>query len=239
MDNGTRATLDRSTLRERCTAFVRERIISGGLRPGEHIVEASLSRELGVSRGTLRESLRPLEAEGLIVSDGRGHMLVRELLSGEILEVFEVREALEVLAATKLAKREDRLAIAAELRQLLVPLRSLDLAFGKQIELDLGFHARLVQLVGSETLMSTWGRLIGQIEMMIIAAGPQRAADRMRYAEHVAIADAIETGDPAHVAAVVSAHMGDYCRKYIEDALADESRAKEISSPDTESPVAS
>ncbi|MEV6591830.1 GntR family transcriptional regulator [Streptomyces acidicola] len=218
MTNGVQATLGRGTLRERCTAYVREQIISGVLRPGEHIVEVTLSGELGVSRGTLRESLRPLEVEGLIISDGRGHMHVRELSRQEICEVFEVREALEVLAATKLAQRADRAESAAELRGLLEPLKGPGLSFGAQIELDLAFHSRLCELTGNDTLSAVWGRLIGQIEMIIIAAGPARAADRMRYADHVAIVDAIETGDPVHVATVVSAHMADFSRRYEGDA---------------------
>ena len=213
--------LDRSTLRERCTGFVRERIVSGAMPPGTHIREAPLSGELGVSRGTLREALRPLETEGLLVSDGRGHMLVRELSAREILEVFEVRQALEALAASELAERDDRATIVAELRGLLVPLRSGELGFGKQIELDLRFHAHLCELTGNLTLVATWRRLIGQIEMIIIAAGPGRAVDRMRYADHIAIVDAIETGDSAHAAAVVSAHMNDFARKYVGDAHAD------------------
>ncbi|MEV7086237.1 GntR family transcriptional regulator [Streptomyces sp. NPDC093085] len=220
MTNGVQAILGRSTLRERCTAFVRDRIISGALRPGEHIVEAALSEELGVSRGTLRESLRLLEAEGLVVGDGRGHLLVRELSAQEIVEVFEVREALEVLAATKLALRADRADSAAELRRVLEPLRRPGLSFGEQIALDLAFHAALCRLTGSATLATVWGRLIGQIEMIIIAAGPARASGRMRYDDHVAIAEAIGTGDPAHVAATVSAHMGDFARRYVDDARA-------------------
>jgi len=216
---------DRSTLRERCTSFVREQIIIGELRPGEHIKESELSRTMGVSRGTLRESLRPLEAEGLVVNDGRGHSHVRQLSSKEILDVFEVREALEILAATKLAERDDRAASAADLRGRLDPLASGGLSFARQIEIDLAFHARICELTGSETLLVSWSRLIGQIEMMIIAAGPRRAADRMRRQEHVAIADAIETGDRDHVARVVSAHMTEFAQKYVGDALADEIRA--------------
>ena len=213
---------DRSTLRERTTGFIREQVISGALRPGQHIKEVVLSDELGVSRGTVRESLRPLEAEGLLVTDGRGHMLVRQLSPSEILEVFEVREALEILAATKLARSPQHEDIAAELRGMLEPLRDPGTPFARQIELDIAFHARVCELTGSATLLASWSRLIGQIEMMIVAAGPERAADRMRYQEHVAIADAIASGDVGHVVETVTAHMSDFSHRYVGDALADE-----------------
>lgn len=210
---------DKRTLRQRCTAFVRQAIIAGDLAPGEHIVETKLSDELNVSRGTIREALRPLEAEGLLVDDGRGHMYVREMTADEISDVFEVRAALEVLAATKLASSADREKIAERLRAALRPLQDEALEFGTQLESDLGFHELLCQLTGNATLVKSWRQLIGQIEMMIIAAGPARAAARMRYDEHVVIADAIAAGDVVRVRETVMSHMDEFATKYLRDKV--------------------
>jgi DNA-binding GntR family transcriptional regulator len=222
MDMLAQPTLDRRTLRERTTELTRQLIIGGGLKPGEHIVEVRVSDELGVSRTTLREALRALEVEGLLVGDGRGHLLVRELSSREILDVFEVRAALEVLAATKLAQRHDRREIAAELRRTLAPLKDRNLDFARQIEIDLGFHARMCALTGNQTLVASWQRLIGILQMVIIAAGPGRAADRMRYGEHEVIVAAIEQGNVDHTAEVLRAHMDTFCGAYVTDAIARE-----------------
>ncbi|WP_420112893.1 GntR family transcriptional regulator [Pseudactinotalea sp.] len=209
--------LDTRTLRQRCTAHVREAIIAGSIAPGEHIIETRLADELNVSRGTLREALRPLEAEGLLVSDGRGHLSVRTMTATEISEVFQVRAALEVLAATLLATRPERASIAARLREALVPLKDDSREFAALLEADLGFHELVCELTGNSTLLKAWRQLVGQIEMMIIAAGPARASSRMRYAEHVGIADAIESGDVDRVRAVVSSHMDDFATKYLHD----------------------
>lgn len=211
------ATFDKRTLRERCTAHIRNRIIAGGLAPGEHLVETRLAEELGVSRGTLRESLRPLELEGLLVGDGKGHMSVRKMSVQEILDVFQVRGALERLAVSLLARRDDREAIAARLTDALEPLRDDELPFAQKIEADLGFHALLCDLTGNPTLVTSWRQLIGQIEMMIIAAGPGRASDRMRFAEHVVIADAIRSGDEAQATGVLSSHMADFTARFSGD----------------------
>jgi DNA-binding GntR family transcriptional regulator len=210
---------DRRTLRERCTTHVRDQIISGRITPGEHLVETRLSDELGVSRGTLREALRPLVNEGLIVSDGRGHLLVREITSDEIREVFDVRTALEILAATTLAQRDDRRDVAAELRRAIEPLRDPTLSFGDQMAADLGFHELLCSRTGNATLLRHWQQLIGQIEMMIIAAGTERAASRMRYEDHVGIADAIAEGDAAQARAVVERHFEDFASRYLSDGI--------------------
>lgn len=206
---------DRRTLRERCTTHIREQIISGRLTAGEHLVETRLSEELGVSRGTLREALRPLLNEGLVASDGRGHLFVRAITPEETREVFQVRTVLESLAATILALREDRVEVAAALRRAIDPLRDGGLSFGDRMAVDLGFHELLCERTGNSTLLHHWRQLIGQIEMMIIAAGPGRAADRMRYEDHVGIADAIAQGDVAQVRTVVERHFDDFATRYL------------------------
>lgn len=208
---------DKRTLRQRCTTHVRDLIIVGEMRPGEHLIETKLAEELGVSRGTLRESLRPLEAEGLLVDDGHGHMLVREMSAREIYDVFQVRAALESLAATILADRDDRADIAAQLREALVPLQDATIDFATQIEVDLGFHELMCRLTGNETLLRAWQQLIGQIEMMIVAAGPTIASHRMRYDEHVVIADSIAQGTAINVRDVVQQHMNSFATKYLRD----------------------
>lgn len=214
-----KSMFDKRTLRQRCTGHVRALIISGQMKPGDHLIETKLADDMGVSRGTLREALRPLETEGLIVDDGRGHMLVREMTSGEIHDVFQVRAVLETLAATTLARHDDREALAQTLREALKPLQEESIEFARQIEIDLGFHELMCSLTGNATLLKSWQQLIGQIEMMIVAAGPNVASDRMRYAEHAVIADAIADGDVAAVSDVVRRHMDEFAMKYLSDKL--------------------
>ncbi|WP_433516792.1 GntR family transcriptional regulator [Nonomuraea sp. CA-143628] len=211
---------DRRNLRERCVEYLRHEIVSGALQPGEHIKEAQLSEALGISRGTLREALRSIENEGLIVNDGKGHTHVRTLSAAEIADVFEVRNALEILAASKLTRSPRRAEFADLLESKIKPLQRQDLGFGERIEFDLGFHAYLCELTGNSTLSAAWRQLIGQIRMMIIATGPERAMGRMRYEEHVPIVDAIRSGDVDTVQETLTSHMGDFSQRYVSDALA-------------------
>ena len=153
------------------------------------------------------------------MGDGRGHLSVRKLSPLQVMEVFEVRASLEVLAATKLSQRRDRAIAAANLRRVLAPLKDPELDFARQIEFDLGFHARMCEPSGNATLLESWRRLIGQLEMVIIAAGPIRASDRIRYDEHEVIVAAIETGKVAHTERVVRAHMDAFCGAYVADAI--------------------
>ncbi len=83
--------------------------------PGTHLVETELSEALQISRGTLREAMRQLQQEGLISAGARGRLSVRHLDTKEIRDIFDVRAALESLAARELASRPDRADAVAEL----------------------------------------------------------------------------------------------------------------------------
>src|SRR3954452_5734333 len=78
---------------------LREAIVEGRLAPGEAVVEAQLSRQLGVSRAPLREALRSLESEGLIVSVPWRGAFVAPLTERGVTELQTFRRLLEVFAA--------------------------------------------------------------------------------------------------------------------------------------------
>src|SRR5690349_14050541 len=79
------------------------RIISGEMPPGTKLTEASLARQLGVSRAPLREALLKLEERQLIERVPFSGMRVAVLSPNTIFELFEIREVLEGLACRKAA----------------------------------------------------------------------------------------------------------------------------------------
>ncbi len=111
--------LTKTNLREQALASLRTAITSGQIPPESQMVETELSDQLGISRGTLREAMRQLQQEGLLVAQSRGRLFVRRLGPKEIGDIFAVRAALEALAASRLAGNEERTQIVAELRALL------------------------------------------------------------------------------------------------------------------------
>jgi DNA-binding GntR family transcriptional regulator len=116
--------VDRSakTLRELTLDKLREAIASQRYRPGDRLVERDLCEQLGVSRTVVREALRYLEAEGLVQSQGqRGPVVARPTIS-ETRQIYEIRGALESLAARACAERRDP-AIADELDAILTRMR--------------------------------------------------------------------------------------------------------------------
>src|SRR6478736_906598 len=100
--------LTKINLREQALASLRTAITSGQLPPQTPMVETELSERLQISRGTLREAMRQLQQEGLVVSGARGRLHVRHLDTTEINDIFSVRGALEGLAAAEIARHPER-----------------------------------------------------------------------------------------------------------------------------------
>ena len=208
VENPSLLRLEKTSLREQALSALRRAITTGQLKPGTHLVETELSDALQISRGTLREAMRQLQQEGLISAGARGRLSVRHLDSKEIRDIFNVRAALESLAARELASAPDRAEAAVTLRRAVEDMdRWAASDLEDRIEADLSFHRTMCQLTGNETLLHQWTSLEGSIRMSIMFAGVDRAIKNMDAKRHLEIVDAIESGDTDAAAASVMGHM--------------------------------
>lgn len=89
---------DNLTLSQRVYEHLRDEILSDRLLPGTELSEVALSKELAISRGPIREAMGRLAAEGLITMRPRRRAEVRSLTPQELIDAYQVREALEVMA---------------------------------------------------------------------------------------------------------------------------------------------
>lgn len=199
--------VDRNTLREQSLHKLREAISSGQLAPGTRLIETELSEALSVSRGTLREALRHLVQEGLVVAGERGRLLVRALTTSEVRDIFAVRRSLETLAVETLCELPDRTDIVQALRESLDKLRDTELDLAELVETDLGFHRQLCELTGNETLVQSWQHISGLTRATISRSGQELALRNIDWKRHVPIVDAIEAGDADRARDVVRTHM--------------------------------
>jgi DNA-binding GntR family transcriptional regulator len=200
--------LEKTSLREQALTALRRAITTGQLAPGTHLVETDLSDALQISRGTLREAMRQLQQEGLISAGVRGRLSVRHLDAKEIRDIFDVRAALESLAACELAASPDHAGAVAELRKAVTNMERWAASnLDDRIEADLKFHRTMCHLTGNETLLHSWSSLEGSIRMSIMYAGVDRALKNMDVKRHSEIVDAIESGDADKAAATVRDHM--------------------------------
>ncbi len=200
--------LDRSNLREQAALALRKAITTGDLPKGKHLVETELSEALGISRGTLREALRQLQQEAIVVADNRGRLKVRHLDVREIFEIFEVRAALESLAAEIISRKSDRGRITELLREKVSALAAAHRkGLDASIETDLDFHRTMVHSAENGALAHQWNSLEGSIRMCIMYSGVERAVRNMTPERHYDIVEAIETGDAAKAREAIFLHM--------------------------------
>jgi DNA-binding GntR family transcriptional regulator len=134
---------------------LRERILSHDLRPGQRLVERTLSAQLEVSRIPLREAILQLQTEGLVEVRPRHGAVVATVPEQEIEDFFAVREALEPLAARLAAMRADDAALAdlrARRQDEISALASGDLDVLERA--TAAFHAAIVDAANSSLLAS-------------------------------------------------------------------------------------
>lgn len=189
-------TVDRLSLRERVLQELRDGILSGRLPVGTRLLEVQVSKELGVSRGTVREAFRHLQEEGLLTSESRGSVYVRVLSPKEVREIYAVRAALEGLAAQHVASRPDRELAVATLRSALHGFEAApSQSFSALLKADLDFHRLLCTLSENTRLLETWERLSGLIRAALISAGPRLVMPLQTVDHHTQMVDAIAQGD--------------------------------------------
>lgn len=199
--------LQRMTLRMQAVDALRRAITTGELAPGSHVSEIEMANRLQISRGTLREAMRTLQIEGLLTEGTRGRLLVRHMDPVELENLFEVRAALEALAARTLARRGDRDAAVARLRTLAARIAEASGSLEDRMAADMAFHREMCVLTENDTLVRAWSALEGSILLSITHSGIERAVENMNADRHLEIVDAIATGDARAASETVLQHM--------------------------------
>lgn len=146
--------IEHKNLDDKVYARIKNMIASGSLEPGQRIVQDDLARDMGVSRTPLVNALKRLAQERLLEWVPRRGIYVHSLTLREMLQVFEVRESLEPLAARLAAARitgAEVDALDARCRAL-AELPATPEAMREIIECDRQFHWRLVELADNPHL---------------------------------------------------------------------------------------
>ncbi len=202
------AKLENRTLREQVVDHLREEILSTRLAPGTELGEVALARSLGISRGPLREALGQLAAEGLVTIVPRRGAVVKRLTRQEFSEAYEVREALESLAI-RLAVPRLTVGEKAELHRMAERMERAAEAgdTDRFFEINRQFHARLVQASGNSKLEEVHGQLVAQMGRLMRKSVQLRGGMDQSAAEHRAILEAVDAGDPERAARLLEEHI--------------------------------
>lgn len=195
-------------LRELVLDAIREAIINGTLKPRERLMEIQLAEELGVSRTPIREALRKLELEGFIVMVPRKGAYVADISFKDIADVFEIRAALEALAAGLAAERitDEELE---EMERLVVEKAE---AIANQnmerlVQVDTMFHEAIYKASRNERLTSIISNLREQIQRYRTTSLAYPGRMQRSLEEHRGIVEAIQSRDPQIAQQVAREHI--------------------------------
>jgi DNA-binding GntR family transcriptional regulator len=195
------------SLTEDAADEIREQILRGGFKPGEHLVEAKIAQQLDISRGPVREAFKLLRAEGLLKEEPRRGTFVVSLTAQDVRDIYGLRAALEGRAARLLARSQAPVALEG----LRVAVEGIDsaVAAGDAVAVsraDLAFHETLCRLCGNARILEVFMRYVPTLRGLLrldeqVLGSLEEISD-----QHRRLVEAIETGDEERAARLLSEH---------------------------------
>jgi len=184
--------------------------VRGSIAPGSRLFEATLARELEISRGPVREAIRRLEERGLVVRKPFKGVVVLELAHEEAFELSLIREQIEGLGARLAASR----ITAEEIRELELLLsghqqRTEERRFVDYFQPtgDLDFHYRVIKAANSARLLQLFVREVYHPIRLYRFWSSTQGRAKAALAEHWEILSAIRTRDPELAEQLMRAHI--------------------------------
>jgi DNA-binding GntR family transcriptional regulator len=199
---------DNSTLWQRVYEHLHGEIMADRLPPGTELSEVALSKELSVSRGPIREAMGRLAADGLVTVRPRRGAEVRAITPRELVDAYQVREVLEVLAvrlAVPLISDADLDTLGELVDKMAGHARNG--AVADFFAANVSFHDLLCELSGNDKLVQVHRRLIAETGRFQARTLALRGSLDGSVSEHRAILSAIRKRDADEAAALAGAHV--------------------------------
>ncbi|TDE09872.1 GntR family transcriptional regulator [Jiangella asiatica] len=212
-------------LAERAYLTLRKAILEHELAPGTRLSVPNVAERLGVSRSPAREAIARIAYEGLAHFEPHKGAVVADLDAESLLEIYEVREALEGLAC-RLASQRMGADDVAGLRELVAEHTAAVEAGDVELhyDLDMRFHARVRELAGNTRLTAQLELLQHQIRLAMYTTHRSPGGMPLAVTEHRRIVDALESGDPVLAEAAGRSHVS----RLLRDLSADDDRRRAV-----------
>jgi len=202
----------RESLHEQTYQALRTSILSGELTPGNRLVETQLAQQLGVSRTPIREALRQLQREGLVVVDTSGGLRVISVSVQDAVHLYDCRIALEQAAVREAClnasdRTLDELQQSVALAERAVQRETSTLNTFEMLNLDYQFHRKIAESTDNPWLIG----LLDQVfdKMMLLRVQTTRHNPKVLEIchEHRKICAAIASRDPETAIESIHAHL--------------------------------
>ncbi|MDO4473281.1 MAG: GntR family transcriptional regulator [Eubacteriales bacterium] len=193
---------------------LRQAILRGELKPGERLMEIQLANKLGVSRTPIREAIRKLELEGLVLMIPRRGAEVAEIKEKSLKDVLEVREALEELSvqlACEHITEEQIVEMKAAAEEFRRSLRSKDIT--KIAQADVHFHDVINAATDNQKLVQLLNNLREQMYRFRVEYLKNVSVYTNVLDEHEALMEAIINKDKAKATEIISIHIANQSRE--------------------------
>ncbi|GAA0924577.1 GntR family transcriptional regulator [Pseudonocardia zijingensis] len=196
-------------------AWLRQAIASGELKPGERLVERDISARSGVSRGPVREAIKVLEQEGLVVSHLYRGAEVAGISQREVREVLvPIRVAIERFAFREVVALIDRDDLVQELERIVDEMervaRDVERSAERLADLDVAFHEAVIAASGHVQSLQIWRTILPRVRAYFVRDAPRHANPNEIPEQHRALLDALRSADSDAVDRIVIEHIGVY-----------------------------
>ncbi len=208
---GTNFELDMNSflpLRDVVFNTLRQAILRGELEPGERLPEIQLADKLGVSRTPIREAIRKLELEGLVIMIPRKGAVVAEITEKSLRDVLEVRRALEELSvklACEKIQEEEIEALKVAAKEFEDALKTGDVT--AYAEADVKFHDIIYHTTDNERLIQLLNNLSEQMYRYRVEYLKREDSHETLLAEHQYIIEMLKKRDVKRAVEAVCTHV--------------------------------
>ena len=187
---------------------LRRAILTGQLKPGERLMEVHLANKLGVSRTPIREAIRKLELEGLVIMIPRRGAEVARITEKSLKDVLEVRRALDALSVELACDR----ITEEDMERLLQACQDFEKAAkGKDASViakaDVALHDIIVEATGNQRLAQLVNNLSEQMYRYRFVYIKEESKHDMLVAEHREIYESIASRDKERAARAAKLHI--------------------------------
>lgn len=202
------ASLKPVTLVDQIAEAIVRGAAEGRFRPGDRVVEAEIARELDVSRVPVREALRLLESQGIVVNTPYRGMRLMEVTVEHLEKILVVRSSLERIAAPTAAaaiSRDD--SLVGPLTSILAIIRD-GAAAGDRFTVvsnDTAFHRVICQMSGNEVLVQMWEMLARKLTIFFGLAATNKPLE-LFYGDHLELLEVLKRGRPGEIDRVFDQH---------------------------------
>ncbi|MDD6798218.1 MAG: GntR family transcriptional regulator [Clostridia bacterium] len=204
----TMAINDYLPLRDVVFNTLRQAILKGELEPGERLMEIQLAQKLGVSRTPIREAIRKLELEGLVVMIPRKGAEVARITEKDMRDVLEVRGTLEELAVSLACKNmTDDIIQELKMANKLFESAIVSKDVVKIVDADVNFHDVIYKATDNQRLMQIISNLSEQMYRYRLEYIKDARSHSILISEHADIISRLQTKDEEGAKSVMNQHI--------------------------------